>query len=83
MSDIYAHIHFLIVLPPLTEISVVFSSWTKMLDLVQTALEKEGYQCERIDGTKSLEERKLAVESLNKNKNVTIMLASISSAGEG
>lgn len=54
-----------------------------MLDLIQTALEREGYRCERIDGTKSLQERRAAIESLNKDKNVTIMLASIGSAGEG
>lgn len=54
-----------------------------MLDLLQAALEKEGYQCERIDGKKTLRERKVAIDSLNKNNNVTIMLASISGAGEG
>jgi SNF2 family DNA or RNA helicase len=54
-----------------------------MLDLVQTAMEKEGYQCVRIDGTKSLPERRAAIDSLNKDDRVTIMLASINGAGEG
>lgn len=54
-----------------------------MLDLLQTALEKEGYQCVRIDGKTTLPERKAAIDSLGKNNNITIMLASISGAGEG
>lgn len=54
-----------------------------MLDLVQSALDKERYRYQRVDGTKSLEERRAAVTRFNEDLTVTIMLASISSAGEG
>jgi SNF2 family DNA or RNA helicase len=64
-------------------LSVVFSFWTKMLDLIQRALHSEGFGFQRIDGKTSLEGRRMAIEQFNQNPECTVMLASIGSAGEG
>ena len=54
-----------------------------MLDLVQQALELEGYRITRIDGQKSLRDRGNSISEFNHDSTCTIMLASIGSAGEG
>ncbi|RFU32920.1 hypothetical protein B7463_g3424, partial [Scytalidium lignicola] len=63
--------------------SVVFSSWTGMLDLIEKALVSYGFSFERIDGSKSLSHRKRAIQSFRSNPSCTILLASIGSAGVG
>jgi SNF2 family DNA or RNA helicase len=63
--------------------SVVFSYWTKMLDLVQTALQAAGFVFQRVDGHTSLDNRTKAIAEFTYNPRCTIMLASISAAGEG
>lgn len=63
--------------------SVVFSCWTKMLDLIQQAMETEGFGLERIDGSSSLEHRARALRRFQNDSKCTVMLASIKSVGEG
>ncbi|GIJ99468.1 hypothetical protein Aspvir_001600 [Aspergillus viridinutans] len=63
--------------------SVIFSQWTKMLDLVAQALRQHDYKYARIDGQSSLADRRTAIRKLNEDHNCTVMLASIGSAGEG
>ncbi|KAL9621923.1 MAG: hypothetical protein Q9160_003744 [Pyrenula sp. 1 TL-2023] len=63
--------------------SVIFSYWTKMLDLIQKALEAENFGIQRIDGKTSLEQRGKAMHQFAHNPKYTITLASIGSAGEG
>ncbi|KAI1383675.1 SNF2 family N-terminal domain-containing protein [Hypoxylon trugodes] len=63
--------------------SVVFSSWVKMLDLVEQALQQQQIGFERIDGSTSLEGRRKALGEFNNNVNCTVMLATIGSAAEG
>jgi len=63
--------------------SIVFSCWTRMLDLVQVDLEKAGFRIQRIDGRTSLQKRRDAVELFSSDPAYTVMLASIGSAGEG
>lgn len=63
--------------------SLVFSYWTKMLDLVQYHLELNGFIVQRIDGQSSLSKRLRAINQFNEDPKCTVMLASISSAGEG
>jgi SNF2 family DNA or RNA helicase len=67
----------------LIEESVVFSYWTKMLDLVQKALSEFSFGICRIDGSTSLEERSLALDRFNEDPQCSVMLATIGSAGEG
>ncbi|RSL59357.1 hypothetical protein CEP54_007308 [Fusarium duplospermum] len=63
--------------------SVVFSYWTKMLDLVQIALRQSGYCYERIDGQSSLRQRHQTISKFNNDPTCTVLLATIGSAGEG
>jgi len=63
--------------------SVVFSSWTGMLDLIEKALISHGFIFERIDGSKSLSHRRRAIQSFRSNPSCTVLLASIGSAGVG
>jgi len=64
-------------------ISVVFSYWTKMLDLIGASLRDRGMKFCRIDGQSSLPQRKYALERFGNDPAYNIMLASIGAAGEG
>lgn len=63
--------------------SVIFSSWTKMVDLTQQYLEANSFVCARIDGQLSLEGRSKAIKQFNLDPKCTVMLATIGSAAEG
>ncbi|SPO06912.1 uncharacterized protein DNG_09606 [Cephalotrichum gorgonifer] len=63
--------------------SVVFSCWTRMLDLIQNDLESVGLGVQRIDGSASLPQRRVAIEQFMLDPRCVVMLASIGSAGEG
>jgi SNF2 family DNA or RNA helicase len=63
--------------------SIIFSQWTKMLDLIANALTQHGFLFQRIDGQSSLQQRNIAIQEFNEDQNCTVMLASIGSAGEG
>lgn len=71
------------VLTELIYCSVVFSQWTKMLDLISRALTQHGFQFQRIDGQCTLKQRNSALQRFNEDTTCTVMLASIGSAGEG
>ncbi|KAH8887853.1 hypothetical protein GQ53DRAFT_784087 [Thozetella sp. PMI_491] len=62
---------------------VIFSCWTKMLDLIGFALRDEGMEFRRIDGSSSLSDRRSALKEFNDNGECNIMLASLEAAGEG
>ncbi|KAF5542807.1 SNF2 family domain-containing protein [Fusarium phyllophilum] len=63
--------------------SVIFSYWTKMLDLIGFALNSQGFQFQRIDGQSSMSRRKIALETFGNDPECNVMLASIGAAGEG
>ncbi|RKL25830.1 hypothetical protein BFJ72_g13948 [Fusarium proliferatum] len=63
--------------------SIVFSTWTSMLDLVQIALRKEGFNFVRVDGAKSETIRQTTIERFRSDKDCNILLASIGTAGVG
>ncbi|CZR60109.1 uncharacterized protein PAC_10004 [Phialocephala subalpina] len=42
--------------------SVIFSHWTKMLDLIANALKRHGFRFQRIDGQSSLQQRNVAIQ---------------------
>ncbi|CAB9512007.1 ISWI chromatin-remodeling complex ATPase ISW2 [Seminavis robusta] len=65
------------------EKAVIFSQWTGHLDLIESALKREGHKVARIDGNKSLEEREAAIETLSTDKTVRFMVCSIKAAGVG
>ena len=57
--------------------TVIFSQWTRFLDLVQARLEKEGYKFCRIDGTMPARRRDESLHALENDDETTIMLASL------
>ncbi|KAF5617713.1 hypothetical protein F25303_13211 [Fusarium sp. NRRL 25303] len=63
--------------------SVVFSYWTKMLNLVQAAILQAGFSCVRIDGQYSIRQREKALSKFAKDPSCTVMLATLGSGGEG
>ncbi|KAE8378972.1 SNF2 family N-terminal domain-containing protein [Aspergillus bertholletiae] len=63
--------------------AVIFSYWTKMLDLIASSLDERGWAFQRIDGQSSLTQRKNALEKFSSDRQCSIMLASIGAAGEG
>ncbi|EEQ31460.1 putative 1-phosphatidylinositol 4-kinase [Microsporum canis] len=68
--------------PPIK--SVIFSSWTSHLDLIEVALEENGLTgYARLDGTMSLKQRNSAIETFSKDDDVTILLVTIGAGGVG
>ncbi|ETS84160.1 hypothetical protein PFICI_02185 [Pestalotiopsis fici W106-1] len=63
--------------------SVVFSCWSKMLDLLEAAFVTEGISFRRIDGQTSLDARGEALKQFNESLKCTVMLATTGSCGEG
>ena len=54
-----------------------------MLDLVQPCLKLEKISSERLDGSKSITQRKAALKRFSTDKDCTVLLASIDCAGVG
>ena len=65
------------------EKGVIFSQWTKMLDLIQKPLQSAGYSFVRIDGTMSSDQRTESLQKLAQDDNVRFMLCSLRTAGVG
>ncbi|KEQ93443.1 hypothetical protein AUEXF2481DRAFT_110195 [Aureobasidium subglaciale EXF-2481] len=57
--------------------TVVFSQWTKFLDIVQARLDREGFKYCRLDGTMSAGLRDRALHALADDSDCTFMLASL------
>lgn len=64
--------------------SVVFSSWTTHLDLIEIALENNGLQgYVRLDGTMTLKQRNAALGAFATDESITILLATLGAGGVG
>lgn len=63
--------------------SVVYSCWTKMLNLVEIALRQSGIQFARLDGGKSDTQRRAALRKFRDDPTCTVLLATLGSAGVG
>lgn len=57
--------------------TVIFSQWTRFLDIVQARLEKEGYKFCRIDGTMPAHRRDASLHAPEHDDSTTIMLATL------
>ena len=68
---------------PTPDKSVVFSEWTKMLDLIGKALRLSKIYFVRLDGKMTWQQRKRAIEEFRGNPRCVVLLASIRSAGVG
>lgn len=63
--------------------SVVFSGWTAHLDLIQIALEDNGFKYVRLDGKMTRSKRTAALDAFREDPEVTVFLISISAGGLG
>lgn len=63
--------------------SVIFSIWTGMLDLIGTALTAMGIMFQRLDGTKTHDQRRDALQCFRSDESCNVLIASIGSAAVG
>lgn len=66
-----------------TEKAIVFSQWTRMLDLLEVPLKDSCIQYRRLDGTMSVAAREKAVKDFNTRPEVTVMIMSLKAASLG
>ncbi len=64
-------------------LSVVFSAWTGMLDLIEKALAGKNIQFQRVDGTKTFGQRRDALRRFKTDISCNVLLASLGSAAVG
>jgi SNF2 family DNA or RNA helicase len=62
---------------------IVFSQWTSMLDLVEGALHRAGYDFRRIDGRMNLMQREEQLKDFKTLPTVSVMLLSLRAASLG
>lgn len=63
--------------------SVVFSTWTSHLDLIQIALENAGIRYTRLDGKMTRNARTAAMDTFREDNSVHVILVSIMAGGLG
>ncbi|XP_050234352.1 helicase-like transcription factor CHR28 isoform X2 [Mercurialis annua] len=63
--------------------ALVFSQWTKMLDLLEAGLKSSSLQYRRLDGTMSVVARDKAVKDFKTLPEVTVMIMSLKAASLG
>lgn len=65
------------------EKAIVFSQWTRMLDLLESCLKNSSIQYRRLDGTMSVVARDKAVKDFNTLPEVSVMIMSLKAASLG
>ncbi|XP_061375542.1 helicase-like transcription factor CHR28 isoform X2 [Gastrolobium bilobum] len=65
------------------EKAIVFSQWTRMLDLLEVCLKNSSIQYRRLDGTMSVIARDKAVKDFNTRPEVSVMIMSLKAASLG
>ncbi|XP_062161396.1 helicase-like transcription factor CHR28 isoform X3 [Alnus glutinosa] len=65
------------------EKAIVFSQWTRMLDLLEACLKNSSIQYRRLDGTMSVFARDKAVKDFNTRPEVSVMIMSLKAASLG
>ena len=63
--------------------SIIFSQWTKMLDLIEKPLQDSGIAFVRLDGKMRRSERVAAMERLRTDPKILVMLVSLKAGGQG
>ncbi|XP_078436766.1 helicase-like transcription factor CHR28 isoform X2 [Wolffia australiana] len=66
-----------------SEKAIVFSQWTRMLDLLESELKNSSVKYRRLDGTMSVSARDKAVTDFNTLPEVTVMIMSLKAASLG
>jgi SNF2 family DNA or RNA helicase len=62
---------------------VVFSQWTSMLDLVQSALQERRIMAVRLDGSMQVQARQRAIRLFREDPSVKVFLISLKAGGLG
>eukprot|EP00210_Caulerpa_lentillifera_P000203 g198.t1 len=62
---------------------LVFSQWTRMLDLIEIPLKKSDFQFRRIDGKMTVQQRERAIFEFKSVKEIMVLLISLKSASLG
>lgn len=62
---------------------LLFSTWTSILDMLEDYAELRNFRYERLDGSCSIENRKISIASFNSNPEVFIFLISTRAGGVG
>ncbi|KAL8392520.1 hypothetical protein RB595_002638 [Gaeumannomyces hyphopodioides] len=81
-SKVRALISRLLSLPAESK-SVVFSSWTMTLDLIQAGLERDGIRYERFDGKVAQRHRDGVIKRFRKDSGVKVLLLTLSCGAAG
>ncbi|KAL5986939.1 hypothetical protein ACLOJK_015274 [Asimina triloba] len=68
---------------PVAEKAIVFSQWTRMLDLLEVPLKISSIHYRRLDGTMSVAARDKAVKDFNTLPEVSVMIMSLKAASLG
>ncbi|XP_058082648.1 helicase-like transcription factor CHR28 [Magnolia sinica] len=68
---------------PVAEKAIVFSQWTRMLDLLEVPLKNSSIHYRRLDGTMSVVARDRAVKDFNTLPEVSVMIMSLKAASLG
>lgn len=63
--------------------TIVFSQFTKFLDVIEWHLKKHGFTYVRLDGSMTVHRRDLALDKFSTSRNHTIMLASLAVCSVG
>ena len=63
--------------------SLVFSVWTTTLDALENALSSQHVSYSRIDGSRSLEQRRVAIHNFKTDPDLRIMLLSFGTGSVG
>ncbi|XP_020598613.1 helicase-like transcription factor CHR28 isoform X2 [Phalaenopsis equestris] len=66
-----------------TEKAIVFSQWTRMLDLMEVSLKDSHILYRRLDGTMSIAAREKAIKDFNMLPEVTVIIMSLKAASLG
>lgn len=66
-----------------TSKTIIFSQWTKFLDLLSPHLQASGFKYSRIDGSMTASARDTALEALDSDPETTVLLASLSVCSVG
>ncbi|CAJ2512800.1 Uu.00g009190.m01.CDS01 [Anthostomella pinea] len=62
---------------------VIFSQWTKFLDIIECVLAEAGHNSVRLEGCMTISQRDKAIEALNTDPDTRIMLVSLQAASVG
>jgi SNF2 family DNA or RNA helicase len=63
--------------------ALVFSQWTRMLDLISVPLTERGIRFERLDGTMDCQSRNAAISEFKKRSDIRVFLISLKAGGVG